>query len=127
MKRVCFITIYTFVLFLGSVGPAFSNEFDDLQFPKAISSLSGANRSMICRDIEKLANSLMNSRQKGSQTLKQTINGIRKFSESKDEMELSERLAKLAYSQSIKKSGDEKIAEVFRFGEIIKAKCLVAK
>jgi len=82
---------------------------------------------MICRDIEKLANSLMNSRQKGSQTLKQTINGIRKFSESKDEMELSERLAKLAYSQSIKKSGDEKIAEVFRFGEIIKAKCLVAK
>lgn len=102
MKKVCFTTIYTSVLFFGSVEPAFSNEFDDLHFPKAITLLSGANRSMICRDIEKLANSLMNSRQKGSQTLKQTINGIRKFSESKDEMELSEKLAKLAYSQPIK-------------------------
>lgn len=127
MRKVCFKIIYFSVCFLGSVQPAFSNDFDDLKFPKAISSLSGANRSMVCRDIEKLSNSLMNTRQKGSQSLKQTIDGIRKYAESKDEMDISEKLAKLVYSRPIKKTADEKIAEVFHFGEIIKAKCLVAK
>lgn len=98
---------------MGSVQPAFSNDFDDLKFPKAISSLSGANRSMVCRDIEKLSNSLMNTRQKGSQSLKQTIDGIRKYAESKDEMDISEKLAKLVYSRPIKKTADEKLQKSF--------------